>query len=88
MRRLRASGCLVALQVRRAVLMSWETLYRYTGPIDPDYGGAPTSISVWRDNLGGLVLGIDAGDGEQVLAVPISDSVAEDLAMTLLGEGN
>jgi hypothetical protein len=65
--------------------MSWTTLYRHYGPIDPDYGGPSTVIAVLRDNMGGLILEINAGDGETVLAQPISDAVAQDLARALLG---
>lgn len=46
-------------------MAAWTVLHRYVTPIDPDYGGAPTTVTVWRDNLGGLVLGIDEADGEE-----------------------
>jgi hypothetical protein len=49
----------------------WTVLYRYRTPVDPDYGGAPSTITLWLDNLGGLVLGMDQADGEKTIAIPL-----------------
>jgi hypothetical protein len=68
---------------RRGDVSGWRTVYRYVAPIDPDYGGAPTKVTVWLDNLGGIVLGIDHGDGRKVAVVPLPPDAAEDIAAAL-----
>ena len=62
---------------------TWTALYRHVYPIDPDYGGAPTKLTLWLDNLGGLVLQIDEGDGASGTALFLPRQVAEDLAIAL-----
>lgn len=64
-------------------MSEWTVLHRYRTPIDPDYGGATSTITVWLDNFGGLVLGMDEADGAKVIIIPLSRSEAEDLAVAL-----
>ncbi len=66
----------------------WQVLYRYRTPIDPDYGGPTSTISLWLDNLGGLVLGMDRRDGEKVIVMPIGRDEALDLAAALHAQPN
>lgn len=65
--------------------MAWIRLYQYRTPIDPDYPGPTSTINLWRDSLGGLMLGMDSRDGEKVLIMPISEDDAHDLADALRG---
>jgi hypothetical protein len=61
----------------------WQKLYQYRTPIDPDYGGPTSTITLWLDNLGGLVLFMDERDGEKVIGIPIPATEAEDFAAAL-----
>lgn len=57
---------------------SWEPLYRYrTGTL------VPVAITLYRDNLGGLVLFVDEGDGAKVVGVPLPADEADDLAAAI-----
>jgi hypothetical protein len=62
---------------------SWETIFRYRAPIDPDYPSAPTVVTLHRDNMDGLVLFVDEGDGAQVTGVPLPGTEALDLAAAI-----
>lgn len=62
---------------------SWETAWRYRTPVDPDYGGPTTTVTLYRDNLGGLVLFVDEGDGSKVVGVPLPTDDADDLAAAI-----
>lgn len=64
-------------------MSGWTVLHRYVTPIDPDHGGAPTTVTVWRDNLGGLVLGIDEADGRRKVAIPLPRAAAKGLGAAL-----
>lgn len=61
----------------------WAVLHQYVAPIDPDYGGAPAKVTLWLDNLGGLVLGMDEGDGAKVIAQPLPRVAAQELGAAL-----
>ncbi|MGZ6576562.1 MAG: hypothetical protein ACXVHX_39120 [Solirubrobacteraceae bacterium] len=62
----------------------WVTLWRFRTPVDPDYGGPTSTATLWRDNLGGLVLGMDVGDGERVVVLPLPADDATDLAAAIV----
>lgn len=62
---------------------SWSTAWQYRTPIDPDYGDPTTTVTLYRDNLGGLVLFVDEGDGVKVVGVPLPEADAEDLAAAI-----
>lgn len=64
-------------------MSAWKILHRYRTPIDPDYGGPTSTLTLWLDNLGGLVLGMDIQDGKKVAVLPLPEEVAEDLAIAL-----
>jgi hypothetical protein len=61
----------------------WDILFRYRTPVDPDYGGPTSTITLWRDNLGGLILGMDIADGKKVAVLPLPDDAAEELVIAL-----
>lgn len=61
----------------------WTEVWKFRTPVDPDYGGATSTATLWRDNLGGLVLGMDQADGERVIVLPISADDADDLAAAI-----
>jgi hypothetical protein len=61
----------------------WQQLFRYRGPGDPDYGTPGSVINLWLDNLGGLMLGMDVGDGEKVIVLPLPRDEADDLIVAL-----
>jgi hypothetical protein len=61
----------------------WTRVYQYRTPIDPDYGGPTSTVTLWLDNLGGLVLFMDARDGEKVIGIPIPSDEIEDFAAAL-----
>lgn len=63
----------------------WTVLHRYIAPVDPDYPSLPAKVTLWRDNLGGLVLGMDIGDGAKVILQPLPGEEAEDFAFAMLG---
>jgi hypothetical protein len=65
------------------VASTWTTLWKFRTPIDPDHGGATSTATLWRDNLGGLVLGMDYADGERVIVLPLSDEDMDDLAAAI-----
>lgn len=62
---------------------NWRRLYQYRTPIDPDYGGPTSTITLWLDNLGGLVLFMDERDGEKVIGIPIPAAEVADFAAAL-----
>lgn len=62
---------------------TWTTLWKFRTPLDPDHGGATSTATLWRDNLGGLVLGMDYADGERVIVLPLSDEDMDDLAAAI-----
>ncbi len=62
---------------------AWSPLWRYRSPIDPDYGGPTSVATLWRDNLGGLLLGIDHGDGATVALLPIPVADMDDLGAAI-----
>ena len=61
----------------------WRTLFKAFQPVDPDYPSPPSSISLWLDNLGGLMLGMDLHEGEKRIILPLSDDEARDRAFAL-----
>lgn len=61
----------------------WKVLYRYRGFGDPDYGTPGSVITLWLDNLGGLMLGMDVGDGKKVTVLPLPRSEVGDLTAAL-----
>lgn len=63
---------------------AWVAVWKYRTPIDPEYGGPTTVATLWRDNLGGLVLGIDQADGQTVTALPLPAADADDLAAAIV----
>jgi hypothetical protein len=67
----------------KAASSAWSVLWKFRTPLDPDYGGATSTATLWRDNLGGLVLGMDYADGERVIVLPLSDEVMDDLAAAI-----
>jgi hypothetical protein len=58
-------------------------LWRYRTPVDPDYGGPTSTITLWLDNLGGLMLGMDSRDGEEIIILPLPRGEVPDLAAAL-----
>ena len=64
-------------------MSAWQVLWKHRTPIDPDHGGPTSTATLWLDNLGGLVLGMDQGDGERVIVLPISSDDADDLAAAI-----
>jgi hypothetical protein len=67
-------------------MSEWTRLYQYRTPIDPDYGGPTSTVTVWLDNLGGIVLGMDERDGRKVILLPLARDDARDLAIALHGQ--
>lgn len=66
---------------------SWTVLHRYRAPLDPDYAGPPAVLTVWKDNLGGIVVGINQGDGATVALMPIPAKERAALAVAILAGG-
>ncbi len=64
-------------------MSEWVKLWTFRTPVDPDYGGPTSTATLWRDNLGGLVLGMDERDGEKVVLLPLADTDADDLAAAI-----
>lgn len=62
---------------------AWAVIWRHRTPVDPDLGGPTSTVTLWRDNLGGLVLGMDQGDGKKVIVLPIGDDDMDDLAAAI-----
>ncbi len=58
----------------------WPVLLKIRQGVD-----APVVLTVWRDNLGGIVLGVDEGDGAKVVLVPLSGGEVADLTAALNG---
>lgn len=69
-------------QQQIALLVALE-LRRFRTPADPDHGGPTSTATLWRDNLGGLALGMDDRDGEAVIILPLSADDADDLAAAI-----
>ncbi len=64
-------------------MSGWIEIWKYRTPLDPDYGGSTSTATLWRDNLGGLVLGMDERDGEKVVLLPLPAPDVEDLAAAI-----
>lgn len=62
----------------------WEVLWRFRTPIDPDHGGPTSTVTLWQDNLDGLALGMDYGDGQSVIVLPIPGDDLDDLCAAVL----
>jgi hypothetical protein len=62
----------------RDASVAWEPLFRHR---EGDL--APVMVTLYRDNLGGLVLFMDEGDGAKVVGISLSDDLADDLAAAI-----
>jgi hypothetical protein len=63
---------------RGAYAAAWAPLFRHR-----EGSLAPVMVTLYRDNLGGLVLFMDEGDGTKVIGVPLPDDLADDLAAAI-----
>lgn len=66
-------------------MSAWRRLFKADQPIDPDWppmSTPPASITLWLDNLGGLMLGMESATGKRVI-LPLTDAEAQDLAFAL-----
>lgn len=65
--------------------MKWRELFQADQPNDPDWPGPdePARVTLWRDNLGGLMLGMQTRGREKIIILPVTRAEARDLADAL-----
>lgn len=71
-------------------MSEWRQLFKAVQPVDPDWppmSTPPASITLWLDNLGGLMLGMESAAGKRVI-LPVSDGEATDLAIALMSRSS